>query len=396
MHKQIRKFFISIKLDILNIIMNNKLILKQFIKCRPNERNKLVENINNRFYSNLNLEKITNDEKFRNMDNIDNIEYITHYTALENIINIIKYENELNINNNLDMQRNVINNYDQFINVKSNYDATLPNMETIEKQNYYMVEKSRNVYAYKNGELIYNGKYKNIPETIIENMNTNRKTNNELIRNEIKFIEEFKRRNKGKILNKSILDVSNNLASYLKIKKPIFKTVIPVKFVNNTQEINLCPYSNKTWKEWYGNFNINYNILRIIKIYKNININRIKYLIDKYNIHAIMTKFKIYDLNINEIIGDYYIYNLYNIISIGDNFENTFFRENSNGALLTRVEDGITIISKIVHTNMKISIKNTNNDALRKLNKNIKFIEWNKYNWNNKTINNKDLEIMNK
>jgi hypothetical protein len=390
MKLQARKFFLSLNLDIIKYIMYDEAILKEVSRCRENERKELILAINKRFLSNLNLRNIVADELFEKVKILPNSNTIGWMTAYGNILNIIvnnKWEQK-------DMEGkigNLINdNWNSKINVAPNYDATLPKMDIQIKNNYFKVNTNREISAIYGNNVIYTGKYNNMPNYIIDKMNTNQVDKFKIAAQEIKFMKEFSIRNKNKLAGKSISEISNIMASQHALKKPIFGTIIPIQINSKAKYIGIktSPYTDKFWKEWYANYNISYKFMRILKLSKDINIREIKLLVEKYGIHAIYTKFRINGLNIDTMEGEYYIYKLYTTNKIGELFETAFYRENLNGSLYIRIRDGITIISKIINTNTKLLNKHNNMSALEKLNdNNYEFTYWNKYNWKIKLEN---------
>jgi hypothetical protein len=303
MKLQARKFFSSLNLDIIKYIMYNEAILKEVSRCKENERKELILAINKRFLSNLNLRNIVADELIEKVKILPNSNTIGWMTAYGNILNII-------VNNKWkqkDMEGktgNLINdNWNSKINVAPNYDATLPKMDIQIINNYFNINANKEISTIdgNNGNNVINtGKYNNMPNYIIDNMNTKQVEKFNIAAQE-KPIKEFSIINKNKLAEKSISEILNIMASQQAVMKPIIGTIIPIqiKLKSNHVGIKTNLYIDKFWKEWNVNCNICYKIMWILKLLKDINVKEIKLLVEKYSIYAIYTKFRIIGLNID-------------------------------------------------------------------------------------------------
>jgi hypothetical protein len=224
-------------------------------------------------------------------------------TAYGNILNII-------INNKWkqkDMEGktgNLINdNWNSKINVAPNYDATLPKMDIQIINNYFNVNANKEISTIdgNNGNNVINtGKYNNMSNYIIDNMNTKQVEKFNIAAQE-KSIKEFSIINKNKLAEKSISEILNIMASQQVVMEPIIGTIIPIqiKLKSNYVGINTSLYIDKFWKEWNVNCNICYKIMWILILLNDINVKEIKLLVEKYSIYAIYTKFRIIGLNID-------------------------------------------------------------------------------------------------
>jgi hypothetical protein len=196
---------------------------------------------------------------------------------------------------------NLINdNWNSKINVAPNYDATLPKMDIQIINNYFNINANKEISTIdgNNGNNVINtGKYNNMPNYIIDNMNTKQVDKVNIAAQE-KFIKEFSIINKDKLAEKSISEILNIMASQQAVMKPIIGT-IQINLKSNYVGIKTSLYIDKFWKEWNVDCNICYKIMWILKLLNDINVKEIKLLVEKYSIYAIYTKFKIIGLNID-------------------------------------------------------------------------------------------------
>jgi hypothetical protein len=169
--------------------------------------------------------------------------------------------------------------------------------------NYFNVNANKEISTIdgNNGNNVINtGKYNNMSNYIIDNMNTKQVEKFNIAAQE-KSIKEFSIINKNKLAEKSISEILNIMASQQVVMEPIIGTIIPIqiKLKSNYVGINTSLYIDKFWKEWNVNCNICYKIMWILILLNDINVKEIKLLVEKYSIYAIYTKFRIIGLNID-------------------------------------------------------------------------------------------------
>lgn len=376
---QIRKFFLSAKLDVIEILFKTGPIYAEIIKCYYDELKYLFKLVEDRWSVNLNL-------IIPSFDRTASANCQSYVISFKNIWNILQYDllpdNIVkDVNYIIDLNR--VMYFSPKINEYSLHDAPPMN-------NYYTMDKDRNFSAHLAGRIVFNGNYNKLNTNIIIAMRS--KYENEILESKDvkKFEEEFKQRILNRRLSqfiptaktskKSLNEFQKEFSIDFAKHKPVFGIVSPSKInpKSHIMDVGAHYYSNY-WNKYMALYSVKFNTIRILIIENFKSIDWIKNTVQKFNINAIFTKMKLPFLILKDIKKEFYIYNLYEIKDIHKMIEITSKRNYITGFANRKLDDDASFIVKIVDY---FPIRNQNWNILAKYKNKIDFTTWNKINWN--------------
>ena len=375
---QMRKFFLSVKLDVIEILFKTGPIYAEITKCYYDELSCLYKLIKDRWSVDLNLIVPA-------FDRTASANCQSHVITFRNIWNILQYDllpNDLTKDVNYIIDLNKVMYFSPKINEYSLHDAPPMN-------NYYTMKRNRDFSAHLAGRIVFSGTYDKINSNIIIAMRSDHEKKIMESKDIKKFEEDFKNRilhrrlshfiPVSKTSKKSLKDFQKEFSIDFVRHKPVFGIVSPSKINPKSHIVDAgAHYHSNYWNKFMALYSVKFNTVKILIIENYKSIDWIKYTVQKFNINAIFTKMKLPFLVLKDIKKEFYIYKLYEIKDIHKMIEVTSKRNYVTGFAARRLDDDASFLVKIIDYT---PIRNQNWNLLFKYTSKIDFTAWNKIDW---------------